>query len=209
MNQRMKNLTPRQRRFVQNYLRSSNATRAYIEAGYSRNQADSGAGRLLRTSRIKQALERAHALADGQALLSIVERKEMLSRLATQIANHDPADFVETGPDGNVSIRIDKTTPNRLAIAGLKSRTERGPDGEQAIVTDLKLRDPTIAIKAIDALNKMDGLYRDNEGSGGVSVQFVIQGPSGEPKQVFSVQPQSIEAGYEDAPTIEIPNRDD
>jgi phage terminase small subunit len=188
----MRILTPRQRKFITLYLRYSNATRAAIEAGYSPREADSCGGRLLRTDRIKKAIQRANALAEGQAVLSIVERKEILARLATQIGNHDPADFVESGPDG-VSIRMDHNTPNRLAVAGLKSRVEKSPGGDQAIVTDLKLRDPTIAIKAIDTLNRMDGLYRDQQDVAGVSVSFVIQSPDGQAKQVFDVTTEPID----------------
>lgn len=57
-------LTPKQERFVAEYLKDLNATQAYIRAGYSKNGAAQGAERLLRN------VEIASAVAEGQARIA-------------------------------------------------------------------------------------------------------------------------------------------
>jgi phage terminase small subunit len=56
------NLTPRQQRFVEEYLVDLNATRAYTRAGYrakNDNVAAVSASRLLRNAKVRAALETA------------------------------------------------------------------------------------------------------------------------------------------------------
>lgn len=50
-------ITPRNRKFIENYVNSGNATDAYIQAGYSANGAEAGASRLLTNVNIIHAVE--------------------------------------------------------------------------------------------------------------------------------------------------------
>lgn len=54
-------LTPRQQRFVDEYLVDLNATQAAIRAGYSSKTAESIASRLLRNVKVQQAISAAQA----------------------------------------------------------------------------------------------------------------------------------------------------
>jgi len=75
----MRELTAKQRRFVDEYLIDLNATRAALRAGYSRRSAGQQASRLLRQPRI------AEAVRDGQDRLAKRARlsaREVLGRLA-------------------------------------------------------------------------------------------------------------------------------
>lgn len=100
-------------------------------------------------------------------------------------------------------ITFNKESPNRMAVAGLKSRNEFGQSGEKvARITEIKLRDPTIAIRAIDTLNRMEGVYEEEKGNQGVQVTLIIVKPSGEVQKIAGnasdplpeIEPPVIEA---------------
>lgn len=59
-------LLPRQRRFVEEFVRDFNGTQAYIRAGYSPNNTDVSASRLLGDVRVQQAVaEKSQAITQG------------------------------------------------------------------------------------------------------------------------------------------------
>ena len=94
-----------------------------------------------------------------------------------------------TADETGTHITFDKRSPNRMAVAGMKSRKEYGQGGEEvATVTEIKLRDPTIAIRAIDTLNRMEGVYEEDSGSGGVMVSLTIIAPDGKSTQLAGVK---------------------
>lgn len=55
----MANLTPKQQRFVEEYLIDLNATKAYIRAGFSEKHAHTNAAKLLQNTTIADAIEKA------------------------------------------------------------------------------------------------------------------------------------------------------
>lgn len=57
----MANLTPKQQRFVKEYLVDLNATQAAIRAGYSAKTAESAGSRLLRNVKVQAAIQQAMA----------------------------------------------------------------------------------------------------------------------------------------------------
>lgn len=182
-------LNLRQIKFVAHYLKSGNATQSAIKAGYSKKTADVAGPRLLGNVRIKAALQAYSRKVEAAGVANAEERKTILSRIAREIGNHDPADYIEAGADG-AYITFGKESPNRLAIGGVKSRTEiidteaRDKKGNpiqcQAVITELKLRDPSVAIKAIDTMNRMDGVYRDQENDS-VTVELNVYGADRRP----------------------------
>lgn len=94
-------------------------------------------------------------------IIDAIRRKRILSRIAVEIGEMDPADYVEAGGDG-VYITFGKESPRRLAIAGMESRTEMAAEGSgknDAVVTKIRFRDLGDAIAAIKELNAMDGVY--------------------------------------------------
>ena len=54
-------MTPKQRRFIEEYLKDFNATQAYIRAGYSERGAGQSAFNLLKNTEIKAEIERVMA----------------------------------------------------------------------------------------------------------------------------------------------------
>lgn len=65
-------MTPKQQRFVEEYLKDLNATRAYIRAGYSPTGADAGAARLLGNVRVAEAIRVKREVVSEQAGLTAV-----------------------------------------------------------------------------------------------------------------------------------------
>lgn len=58
----MENLTPKQQRFVEEYLIDLNATKAYIRAGYTVKSEDVAAAtayKLLRDAKVQEAIQEA------------------------------------------------------------------------------------------------------------------------------------------------------
>ena len=95
-------LTPKQARFVTEYLTDYNATQAAIRAGYSTDTANSAGPRLLVNVRVSEAIAaRAWALAAKVEL-----SQEWVLRRLMRIADADPADYGRWGPRG-VTMLVD------------------------------------------------------------------------------------------------------
>jgi phage terminase small subunit len=88
-------LTPRQRRFVSEYLVDLNATQAAIRAGYSRRTAKQQGSRLLSNANIRGEIERRRA---SFAAKSESKRDTVLRELAA-IAFSDIGKVVRWGPN--------------------------------------------------------------------------------------------------------------
>lgn len=89
------------------------------------------------------------------AIMDIAERKRTLSEIARARLHH----FGTAGADGFV-LSVGPENLNSAGVEAIKTRTEitgqGGKDQDTAIVSEIKLRCP---MKAIDILNKMDGVY--------------------------------------------------
>ncbi len=149
-------LTPRQRNFVLNYLQNGcNAKQAAITAGYSKKAAKEVGCKLLTNANVAAFFTAMRDRMESAEILSIEQRKRILS----EIASHDPADYIEAGADG-IRPKFDKNSPNRRAVAGIKfQNTLSGKGKESAGIKELKLRDP---VAAIAELNRMEGIGRES-----------------------------------------------
>ncbi len=83
-------LTPKQRRFVNEYCVDENATQAYIRAGYSQEGAGQAAHKLLKSAEITAAVK--ERMADVAVAASITP--EMVLREWAKIAFADPNELV-------------------------------------------------------------------------------------------------------------------
>jgi hypothetical protein len=90
-------LTPRQARFVREYLLDFNATAAYKRAGYTATgrSAENNASRLMGYARVREAIALARSEQDGLAWLT---REFVLSGLKAEATNH--------GETGSASARV-------------------------------------------------------------------------------------------------------
>lgn len=67
----MANLTPKQQRFVEEYLIDLNATQAYIRAGFSEKLANTNAAKLLQNTTIAKAIEDARKEVSEKAQVTV------------------------------------------------------------------------------------------------------------------------------------------
>lgn len=142
----MAELTPKQKRFVAEYLIDLNATQAAIRAGYSKNTAVAQGGRLLANVNIAAAVQRG---AERREKRTEITQDKVLRELAA-IGFYDILDFAEVTPDG-VSIKLTAAIPSekRGAIAGIKT-TQAG--------IEIKMADK---LRALELIGKHLGLFGD------------------------------------------------
>lgn len=97
----MADLTPRQARFVEEYLIDLNATQAAIRAGYSEKTAEAQASRLLTKVKVASAVALAQARRSERTEIT---QDSVLRELAL-LGFADMGSYVEINPDG--SARLD------------------------------------------------------------------------------------------------------
>ena len=148
-------LTQKQETFCLKYFELGNATEAAKLAKYSPKTAQAIAAENLLKPVIQERLAELRKKAEDASVMSVLERKQRLS----EIARAKLPDFMTLGEDGSW-VNIGPETPNGAAISEMHSRTEYDKDGNcPTIYTSVKLHNP---VNAIDLLNKMDNLYKEN-----------------------------------------------
>jgi len=141
-----KRLTQKQETFCLKYFELGNASEAARIALYSpRTAAVIGRENLLKPQIIER-IDQLRQLAEDASIATVVERKQRL----TEIARANIPDYVD-----DVSIRVDKESPNVGAVSEITTRT-RVYRNEPVVITNLKLHNP---IQAIAELNKMERIY--------------------------------------------------
>ncbi|MFJ1253352.1 terminase small subunit [Cupriavidus sp. CuC1] len=143
----MKKLTPKQERFVAEYLADSNATQAALRAGYAKGSAHVTAARMLASPLIKAAID----AKMGRLLnkLEITAERVLLER--ARLAFLDPRKLVDAKGKPLGIHQLDDDTA--AAVAGFEA--ERGK------ITKLKLSDKAASLTALE---KHLGLYREEGG---------------------------------------------
>lgn len=155
----MAKLTEKQKRFVDEYIISLNATQAAIKAGYSEKTAEQQAYQLLQKTSVCEALQNRQKRLEQKTEIT----QERVLRELANVAFANATDFVHideveyTGLDGkphtNPVVEITPTKnvpPDKLAaIAGIKQ-------GKEGI--EIKTRDK---IRALELLGKHLGLFTE------------------------------------------------
>lgn len=161
----MGKLTPKQKRFVDEYLIDLNATQAAIRAGYSKRTANEQGARLLANVSVQEAVQAAMAERGKRTQM---EADEVLQRLA-QIARRDIKDYVTWEEGGNIKLK-DAAEVDGTLIDALEEEVMDFGD-YQKISRKVKFPD---RMKALELLGKHHGLFKDNVNvSGDVFVKFV------------------------------------
>ena len=117
-------MTPKQQRFVEEYLVDLNATQAAIRAGYSEKTAAEQACRLLINVKVADAI--AEAQAERSERLKIT--KDMVLVELAKLAFANAGDYFTWGPDGVTLIAKTELTPDQWAAVAevSETKTERG-----------------------------------------------------------------------------------
>jgi phage terminase small subunit len=153
-------LTPKQRAFVREYLRDSNQTQAAIRAGYSEASAESQGSRLLRNAKVLAAVEAGQAALEEAVQDEVrVEVAEVLRELR-RLAFSDIGQGV--GEGGAVLSLKDMPEDFRRAISSIEVEALYAGKGEERVqvgtVTKVKLWSKD---KALELLGKYLKLFTD------------------------------------------------
>lgn len=167
----MAGLTPKQRKFVGEYLVDLNATRAAIRAGYSEKTANRIGSELLVKTCIREAIAAAQARREQRTEITA---DRVVAELA-KIAFADPRDVMEWGPNGVILKDSADLTEGQAASVAEVSETTTKDGGSLR----LKKHDK---VKALELLGRHLGMFTDK-------VKNEISGPDGGPvDQLFTVR---------------------
>ena len=179
----MAKLTPKQERFVDEYLVDLNATAAAKRAGYSEKSASRIAIELLNKTHVSAAIQERRAKLRGKLEIS---QEAVLQELAS-IAFANGTDFVTVTGAGLLSVKpTSEVAKNKLpAIAGIKYSAQMG--------IEIKLHDK---VRALELLGKHLGVFA----TGGSAA-------AAEENNIFEVIEQSTreEIDVNEIPEIEPP----
>jgi|TARA_Y100000034_G_scaffold128619_1_gene183577 phage terminase small subunit len=161
-----KTLTPRQEKFVSEYLINGNATQSAITAGYSQKTAKSMAQRLLTNVGIRQRLDKHIEKAAEKA---IVTKAEVLKEWK-KVAFTDMRDFVTYDGGGSVDLTPTSLLTDDQAAAIAEVKITANAQGQQTV--NIRLLDK---LKALHELGQHLGLLGDNSKNGNGNGGHVIQ----------------------------------
>ncbi len=172
----MKALTPKQERFVAEYLIDLNATAAARRAGYSAKTAEQQGPRLLGNVAVAQAIGRRQA--------KIAEKLEVTQeRVVAELAKlgfANMADYMRASPDGDPFLDFSALTRDQAAALTEVTVDDfvdgRGEDARAVRRVKFKLADKRAAL--VD-LGKHLGMFTD---------KVTLTGPDGGPLQVLGGQ---------------------
>ena len=146
----MDDLKNQERRFVEEYLFDLNATQAAIRAGYSTVSAQSIACKLIKKTKVKNAIDIAMAERSRRTGIS---QDRVITELA-KIAFIQPDEFMNL----NTATVKEKFSPyDAAAVSGVKYKsfsTENGGGIERNIVFHNK-------VKALELVGKHLGMFRE------------------------------------------------
>lgn len=141
-------LTPKQERFVAEYLIDLNAAQAYIRAGYSKKTAATCGPRLLRNAHVRAAVD---AKQGKQLAKTDITAEEVKARLAN-IARIDPAEVYED--DGTLKPLSEMKPEVRQSISSIKKTVSNIGAPIEEVKFDSR-------ISALDILAKHFGLLKE------------------------------------------------
>jgi phage terminase small subunit len=127
-------LTPRQRRFVAEYLISLNASQAAVRAGYSAKTARAAGSRLLTFVDVQAAIEKRQAVPLEQANLSAMRVLEEYRRVAFS----DVGDYFDDV--GRLKPLHDMPTDARAALASVKTTKHHRTAGDGIMEDVVEIR---------------------------------------------------------------------
>ena len=148
-------LTPKQERFVGEYLKDLNATQAAIRAGYSPSSAAEIGYENLRKPQIATAISEAFK---ARAERTRVEGDRVVLELA-RIGFSDIREIASWGEDGLAYKASDELTDEAAAtIAGIVETVTRTRDGRKRRTLTIKLHDK---VRSLELLGRHLGVFTD------------------------------------------------
>lgn len=145
-------LTPKQERFVDEYLIDLNATQAAIRAGYSPRSADKIGSELLGKTRIRARVD--ERMAELSRRTGVTQ--ERIIRELARIAFLDPTKLADMN---EATIRKGATVDDRAAIQSIRVKQIPTQDG-MGIEREIRFADK---IRALELLGKRFGMWVDKQ----------------------------------------------
>jgi phage terminase small subunit len=146
----MAKLTPKQERFVEEYLIDLNATQAAIRAGYSVKTADRIGPELLGKTCVSEAIQK--AIAERSRRTGI--NQDRIVRELAKIAFVNAADVVDFD---EATVRYEADLDDTAAIQSVKIKKIPTQEGD-IIEREIKIADK---LKALELLGKHLGMFKD------------------------------------------------
>jgi phage terminase small subunit len=176
---KLKRLTPKERKFVCEYLIDLNATQTAIRSGYSEKSAREIASRLLSKVNIQSAIQKQREKLEKSSEISATR---VLKELAI-IALADMKDYVEILEGGEVQLKPFDTMPEGASRA-VKSVKEKKKimannqgKGDESIIDCQVEYTHHDKVKALELLGKHLGIFPDKVEVGGHSgepIKFTV-----------------------------------
>ena len=126
-------LTPKQKRFADEYIKTGNATQSAIEAGYSKRTAAVIATENLIKPNIKAYIEKCMADIASNRVMSYTEAVELL----TSIARGEEKETVVVATPVSVE-KVEKEADLKTRISALKEILKRYPNNDKLIEQQIR-----------------------------------------------------------------------
>jgi len=94
-------MNQRQKKFADLYLQGMSGAAAYEKAGYDSTgvTASAGATRMLKNVKVKEYIQSMNEKTEKSTILSITERKELLTRIALRQEGESPSDAIRASAE--------------------------------------------------------------------------------------------------------------
>ena len=168
----LKRLTPKQKCFVDEYVKDFNGKAAMIRAGYSTKCGSFPSSQLLARPQVRAAVDA--RIAERRAAHEL-EAERVIVELG-RIAFADARELMEWGPDGMV-LRDSADVPDDVAACVAEVSVQKAG-------TRVKLHDK---VKALELLGKHFGLFADR-------LKAEVSGPGGGPLQAQQLIVEFVKA---------------
>ncbi|SPO34433.1 Terminase small subunit [Leuconostoc carnosum] len=157
-------LTPKQKKFADEYIKTGNATQSAIEAGYSKKTAAVIATENLIKPNIKAYIEKCMADIASNRVMSYTEAVELL----TSIARGEEKETVVVATPVSVE-KVEKEADLKTRISALKEILKRYPNNDKLIEQQIRKLSAQADVAQIQAKRMADG-----EQNSSVNVNIVL-----------------------------------
>jgi len=169
MNQK---LTPKQRKFADEYIKSGNATQAAISAGYSKKTAAQQGAENLKKPYVKSYIDERMKELESQKIMSAKEAIELLS----SIARGEVKETVVIGTPVGVE-KVKKEADFKTRISAVREILKRYPDSDKLTEAQIRKANAEADIAEVKAKRENNG-----DGTDTVNVNIVMPNSSEEQK---------------------------
>ncbi|MFL2069109.1 terminase small subunit [Leuconostoc mesenteroides] len=157
-------LTPKQKKFADEYIKTGNATQSAIEAGYSKKTAQVIGAENLSKPMVKSYIEKCMAEIASNRVMSYTEAVELL----TSIARGEEKETVVVATPVSVE-KVEKEADLKTRISALKEILKRYPNNDKLIEQQIRKLSAEADVAQIQAKRMADG-----EQNSSVNVNIVL-----------------------------------